>query len=76
MKSLLVKDTTISERAEIVREALGNISDCEGIDLTDMYDDYIYGLRELAEINFEFSNKHAGKVVSGDLNRNHSECRG
>lgn len=76
MKSLLIKDTTISERAEIVREALGSVSDCEGIDLTDMYDDYIYGLRELSEINFEFSEKHAGNVVSGDLNRPSSGCRG
>ena len=45
MKSLLIKDTTISERAQIVREALGAESDCEGIDLSDMYDDYIYGFQ-------------------------------
>ena len=50
MKSLLIKDTTISERAQIVREALGAESDCEGIDLSDMYDDYIYGFKEIAEI--------------------------
>lgn len=30
MKSLLIKDTTISERAQIVREALGAESDCDG----------------------------------------------
>ena len=39
MKSLLIKDTTVSERAQIVREALGADGDCEGIDLSDMYDD-------------------------------------
>ena len=50
-KSLLIKDTTVSERAQIVREALGPDGDCEGIDLSDMYDDYIYGLKELADIN-------------------------
>ena len=55
MKSLLIKDTTVSERAQIVREALGADGDCEDIDLSDMYDDYIYGLKELAEINREFS---------------------
>ena len=33
MKSLLIKDTTVSERAQIVREALGADGDCEGIDL-------------------------------------------
>lgn len=67
MKPLLIKDTTVSERAQIVREALGADSDCEGIDLSDMYDDYIYGLKELADINREFSEKHAGAVVAGEL---------
>lgn len=69
MKSLLIKDTTVSERAQIVREALGCDGECEGVDLADMYDDYIYGLKELADINREFSEKHCGEVVAGDLNR-------
>ena len=69
MKSLLIKDTTISERAQIVREALGAESDCEGIDLSDMYDDYIYGFKELADINREFSEKHVGTVVAGKMSR-------
>lgn len=64
VKSLLIKDTTVSERAQIVREALGMDTDCEGIDLSDMYDDYIYGLKELADINREFSAQHAGEVVA------------
>ena len=64
MAKILIKDTTVSERAQIVREALGADSDCEGIDLTDMYDDYIYGLKELADINREFSEKHAGEAVA------------
>ena len=64
MKSLLIKDTTISERAQIVREALGAESDCEGIDLSD-----IYGFKEIAEINLEFSEKHAGTVVAGKMSR-------
>ncbi len=63
-KSLLIKDTTVSERAQIVREALGMDTDCEGIDLSDMYDDYIYGLKELVDINREFSERHAGEVVA------------
>ena len=66
-KSLLIIDTTVSERAQIVREALGADCDCEGIDLSDMYDDYIYGLKELADINREFSEKHAGAVIAGEL---------
>ena len=66
-KSLLIKDTTVSERAQIVREALGCDGECEGIDLTDMYDDYIYGLKELADINREFSEKHGGSVMAESL---------
>ena len=69
MKSLLIKDTTVSERAQIVRESLGADSDCEGVDLSDMYDDYIYGLKELADINREFSEKHAGTIVAGELTK-------
>ena len=64
MAKILIKDTTVSERAQIVREALGADSDCEGIDLADMYNDYIYGLKELADINREFSAKHAGTFVA------------
>ena len=73
MKSLLIKDTTVSERAQIVREALGCDTDCEGVDLADMYDDYIYGLKELADINREFSEKHAGTVLAGE-NSKPSSC--
>ena len=69
MKSLLIKATTVSERAQIVREALGAETDCEGVDLSDMYDDYIYGLKELADINSEFSRQHAGEVVAGELTK-------
>ena len=69
-KSLLIKDTTVSERAQIVREALvADLLSAAGIDLSDMYDDYIYGLKELADINREFSEKHAGAVVAGELNK-------
>lgn len=64
MAKILIKDTTVSERAQIVREALGADSDCEGIDLADMYDDYVYGLKELADINREFSERHAGEIIA------------
>lgn len=74
MKSLLIKDTTVSERAQIVREALGCDSDCEGVDFADMYDDYIYGLKELSEINMEFSQKHAGEVLAGENTKPSSGC--
>ncbi len=68
MKSLLIKDTTVSERAKIVRSALGcGGADCEGVDMEDMYDDYIYGLKELADINREFSERHAGEVSADSM---------
>lgn len=68
-KSLLIKDTTVAERAQIVREALGQEVVNEGGSFVDMYDDYIYGFKELADINREFSEKNAGKVVSGTDHR-------
>ena len=68
MKSILIKDTTISERIDIVRESLDyGGGECEGIDMEDMYDDYIYGRKELAEINLEFSRKNGGFVTAGEM---------
>lgn len=66
MKSLLIKDTTVDERMDIVKEALKSFGDgeCEGIDMDDMYDDYIFGRKELAEIHMEFSKRMAGAVKS------------
>ena len=62
-KSLLIKDTTVDERMAIVKESLNFCDgDCDGVDMDDMYDDYIFGRRELADINLEFSRKHAGEV--------------
>lgn len=69
MKSLLIKDTTVSEREQIVRDSLGSDSDCEGIDLSDMYDDYINGIKELADINREFSEQYAGAIVAGQMTK-------
>lgn len=68
MKSILIKDTTISERIDIVRESLSyGDGECEGIDMEDMYDDYIYGRKELAEINMEFSKSNSGFVSAGEI---------
>ena len=71
MKSLLIKDTTVDERMDIVKEALKGFGDgeCEGIDMDDMYDDYIFGRKELADINREFSQKHAGAVRSEQMDK-------
>ena len=68
MKSILIKDTTISERIDIVRQALDfGDGEYEGVDMEDMYDDYIYGRKELAEINLEFSKNNTNFVTSGEI---------
>ena len=65
MKSLLIKDTTREEREEIVRQALwgGCGAECEfcsGCDnrgggrIESLYQPYIDGEKELAEINAEY----------------------
>jgi len=56
MKSTLIKDTTKEERIALIREWVpveDGLEDC-GIDLWDMYRDYIGGKKEIAEINAEF----------------------
>lgn len=68
MKSILIKDTTISERIDIVRQALDfGDEECEGVDMENMYDDYIYGRKELTEINLEFSKNNTNFVTSGEI---------
>lgn len=64
MKSLLIKDTTVDERMDIVKESLNGFGDgeCEGIDMDEIYDDYIFGRKELADINREFSQRNAGAI--------------
>ena len=57
MKSLLIKDTTKEEREAIVAESLGNIEGgCDGCapGILEMYQPYIDGEKEIAQINMEF----------------------
>ena len=58
MKSILIKDTTKEEREQIIAESIGNINGaCDGCaaGLAEMYQDYIDGIREIRDINMEFS---------------------
>ncbi len=48
MKSNLIKDTTKQERIALIKQW---IPDEDGMDLWDIYADYINGVREIAEIN-------------------------
>ena len=52
MKSTLIKDTTKAERIELIRQWIPDEDGIEdsGMDLWDMYADYINGKREIAEI--------------------------
>ena len=56
-EELLIANTTREERQRIVNESLGIIDGtCDGCapGIISMYDDYIDGKKELAEVNSEF----------------------
>ena len=73
MQSLLIRDTTKEEREQIVADSLGNISAaCDGcaLGITEMYQDYIDGKRELKEINMSFRRGY----ISGMEEREKGAC--
>ena len=73
MDSILIKDTTKEERERIVAESIGNINgSCDGCaaGLSEMYQDYIDGKKELREINMEFN----ARYVSGAEGPRRSGC--
>lgn len=55
-KSVLIKDTTMEQRIEIIRRWIpeDEAMDDSGIDLWDFYDDYIKGKKEIADCNAAF----------------------
>ena len=69
MKSILIKDTTKEEREKIIQQALsacgGDCDFCNGCDnlgggrIDTLYQDYINGKKEIAQINAEY---HRGLV--------------
>lgn len=62
MSSLLIKDTTRAQREQIIRQSMDCGEGCEncsscwlgGGSPFEMYQDYIEGRREIAEINAEY----------------------
>ena len=56
MKSTLIKDTTKSERIQLIKQ-WEETEGCEssGIDLMDYFKEYIDGVKEIAEVNAEFN---------------------
>ncbi len=69
----LISETTKEEREKIVLDSLGNIAaTCDGCmaGLTDMYQDYIDGKKELCQINMEFN----ARYVKGDNRFSREGC--
>ena len=69
MKSVLIKDTTKSERIAIIKEWIpvdDGLEDCE-IDMWEMYREYINGEKEIAQINEEFSKRMFGQEAEKSL---------
>ena len=67
-KSILIKDTTKEERIALIKRWIPDedgLIDCD-MDLWDIYDDYIKGIREVAEINAGMSGIF---MTEEDLNR-------
>lgn len=66
MKSLLIKDTTRQEREEIIRSSMDCGSGCEncsscwlgGGSPFEMYQEYIDGKKEIAQINAEYNARY------------------
>ena len=64
--STLIKDTTKEERIALIKSWIPDddgLNDCE-IDLWDMYADYINGIREISEINMDFTPEYITKFQS------------
>ena len=67
-KGILIKDTTKEERIALIKQWIPDedgLIDCD-MDLWDIYDDYIKGIREVAEINAGMSGIF---MTEEDLNR-------
>lgn len=61
MKSTLIKDTTKEERIALIKQWVpvdDSLEDADGLDLWDLYADYINGKKEIAECNAAFSTNY------------------
>lgn len=71
MASYLIKDTTKTERIELIKQWQEPEDGCEGpgMDLWDFYNDYINGVKEIAEINAEFANRgqYMSEILEEDI---------
>lgn len=67
MKSTLIKDTTKSERIQLIKQ-WEETEGCEssGIDLMDYFREYIDGIKEIAEVNAEFNAGYLTDIPDDD----------
>ena len=67
MKSTLIKDTTKSERIQMVKE-WEEVEGCEncGMNLLEFFRDYIDGKKEISEINAEFRAQYVSEIPDED----------
>ena len=63
MKSTLIKDTTKSERIELVKQ-WEESEGCEssGIDLMEFFRDYIDGVKEISGVNAAFTARYISEI--------------
>ena len=63
MKSTLIKDTTKSERIQIVKQ-WEETEGCEssGIDLMEFFREYIDGTKEISEVNASFTAQYMSDI--------------
>ena len=67
MKSTLIKDTTKAERIQLVKQ-WEETEGCEnsGIELLEFFRDYIDGIKEIAEVNAEFTARYVSEIPEDD----------
>ena len=67
MKSTLIKDTTKSERIQLIKE-WEESEGCEtsGMDLMIYFKDYIDGIKEIPEVNAAFNASYISEIPDDD----------
>ena len=67
MKSTLIKDTTKSERIQLIKE-WEESEGCEtsGMDLMTYFRDYIDGIKEIPEVNAAFNASYISEIPDDD----------
>ena len=64
MNDYSIKNTTREERIALIKQWIPDedgLDDADGMDLWDIYADYINGKREIAEINAEMTGEFCGE---------------